>query len=191
MPARRADLRRAALRHLPAQGGGQTRQGRKGVHGRTAPDDAARHVRHQRGRARSGQPVAPVAGHRVRGHPASQRENPAQLPRHPRSRFLVRGAIRHQRPAVRLSRPQETPPEIPDDDVLPRAEFSRCGSGRQRRRQEKRRHKNRHRRGNPQALLRNRGTHGQGSRETRRFAELRFDSGRGGSGKGSRGCPRF
>ena len=51
MPARRPDLRRAAVRHLSAQGR-EERQGRKGVHGRTAPDDAAGHVRHQWRRAR-------------------------------------------------------------------------------------------------------------------------------------------
>ena len=68
---------------------GKQRQGRKGVHGRTAADDAAGHVRHQRRRARRRQPVAPVAGHRVRGHAASERENAAQLPRHSRPRFVV------------------------------------------------------------------------------------------------------
>ena len=47
----KADLRRAASRHLPAQGR-EGHQGRESVHGRTAADDAAGHVRHQRRRAR-------------------------------------------------------------------------------------------------------------------------------------------
>ena len=37
------------------------RQGRKSVHGRTAPDDAAGHVRHQRRGTRHRQPVASFA----------------------------------------------------------------------------------------------------------------------------------
>ena len=34
-------------------------------------------------------PVAPLAGHRLRGDAASQRQNAAHLPRHSRPRFLV------------------------------------------------------------------------------------------------------
>ena len=137
MPARRPDLRRAALRHLPAQGG-KEHQGRKGVHGRTAADDPAGHVRHQRRRARHRQPAAPFARPGLRGNPASQRQEAPVLPHHPRPRFLVRGPVRHQRFALRLSRPQETPPQISDHHVLPRPRL-RLG------------------RGHPQAVLRHRG----------------------------------
>ncbi len=130
--------------------------------------------------------LAPLARHRVRGHAASERENAAQLPRHSRPRLLVRGAVRHERFALRLSRPQKTPPEIFDDDVFPRPELFGRRRQRRRQRQGQRRKNARHRRGNPQALLRNRGTHGQGSRETGRPAESRFDSGRHGRGEGAR-----
>jgi hypothetical protein len=59
------DLWRAALRHVPAEGRGQERQGRKSFHGRTAADDAAGHVCHQWRGTRRRLAVAPLAGHRV------------------------------------------------------------------------------------------------------------------------------
>ena len=49
----------------------------------------AGHVCHQRRRARHRQPVAPVARPGLRGHPASQRQDAAFLPHHPRPRLLV------------------------------------------------------------------------------------------------------
>ena len=76
MPARRHHLRRAALRHLPAQGR-EGHQGGEGVHGRTAAHDPARHVRHQRRRARHRQPAASLARPGLRGHPASERQDAA------------------------------------------------------------------------------------------------------------------
>ena len=91
------DLRRAALRHLPAQGGKGDQRG-KGVHGRTAAHDPAGHLRHQRRRARHRQPVAPLARAGLRGDPASQRQDAAFLPHH--SRTAVPGTRRSSTPAI-------------------------------------------------------------------------------------------
>ena len=62
-------------------------------------------------------------GSRLRSDPASERQDAAFLPHHSGPRLLVRSAVRHQRPALRLSGPQEAPPEIPDHHVLPRPGF--------------------------------------------------------------------
>ena len=73
-------------------------QGRKSVHGRTAADDAAGHVRHQRRRARHRQPVAPLARARLRGHAASERQDAALASAS--SRTAVRGMKRSSTPAI-------------------------------------------------------------------------------------------
>ena len=76
------------------------------------------HVRHQWCRARRGQPAPSLARHRVREQPAPQRQDTVFLPHHPGPRKFVAGsAVRHERPALYLSRPPQTPPEVPGDDV--------------------------------------------------------------------------
>ena len=56
-------------------------------------------------------------GHRLRGDAAPERQAPALLPHHSRPRHLARGAVRQQRPALRLPRPPPPPPEVPDHDA--------------------------------------------------------------------------
>ena len=97
MPARRPDLRRAALRHLPAEGR-EGHQGRKSVHGRTAADDPAGHLRHQWRRARHRQPVAPLARHLLRSHAASERQDAATASAS--SPTAVPGTKRSSTPAI-------------------------------------------------------------------------------------------
>src|SRR5688572_25096932 len=86
--ARRHHVWRAALCDLPAQGR-EEREGRKGVHGRTAADDATRDVRDQWRRAGDCEPVASLAGFGLRSHPAREWQNAAFLPHHSRPWFLV------------------------------------------------------------------------------------------------------
>ncbi len=57
-------------------------------------------------------------------HP-SQWQGALQLPHHSGSRFVARSAVRHQRSALRLSRPPQPPPEVPRDHVPPRARLRR------------------------------------------------------------------
>ena len=72
-----------------------------------------RHLRHQRRRARRRQPVASLAGHRLRIDHSPQRQGALQLPHHSGSRLVARSAVRHERPALHLSRSPQTPPKIP------------------------------------------------------------------------------
>ncbi len=120
VPAGKPDLQRAVARHFPAPRG-KGDEGRKSLHGRNPAHDAAGHVRHQRRGARHRQPVASFAGHRVRIEHPSQRQGALQFPHHSGSRFLDRSAVRHERPALHLSRSPQTPPEISRDHFPPRA----------------------------------------------------------------------
>ena len=69
--------------------------------------------------------------------PAPQRRHALLVPHHPRPRLVARGAVRHQRPALRLSRPPPPPPQVPGHHLPARARL-------------------RHRRGDPRAVLRDR-----------------------------------
>ena len=62
-------------------------------------------------------PAAPFAGHLFRDLAAPQRQDAPLVPHHPGPRFLAGGAVRHQRPALRLSRPPPPPPQVPRHDL--------------------------------------------------------------------------
>ena len=103
---------------------GQVRQGHQGtrrLHGRPAAHDRARHVRHQRHRARHRQPDAPLARRLLRSR---QRQDPLQRQvavrraRHSLSRLVARFRIRRQ---GHHSRPHRPPPQAAGDDAAVRA----------------------------------------------------------------------
>ena len=118
VPGARHDLRRAAQGHHPARGLEQgpgdrgedhpRHQGAGGLLRRHPADDRARHVHHQRHRARHRQPAAPVAGRvlPLRG------QDPLHRADHPVSRVVGGVRVRHQEPAVRPHRPQAQVPGV-------------------------------------------------------------------------------
>ncbi len=71
---------------------------------------AARHLRHQRRRARHRQPAAPLAGRRVRGVHAPERPAPDLRAHHPVPRVVGRVHRRHPRRHLRPHRQEEEVP---------------------------------------------------------------------------------
>ena len=128
VPGARHDLRRAAQGDDPPrrleQGPRDRRQdhprhqGAGGLLRRHPADDGARHLHHQRHRARHRQPAAPVAGRLLPlgGQDALHR------PDHPVSRIVGRVRVRREEPALRAHRPQA---QVPGDGVPARARPAR------------------------------------------------------------------
>ncbi len=99
----------------------QGREGAGRLHGRHAPDDVERHVRHQRHRARHRLADAPFAGRLLRSRPrqdAFVRQAVVCGPHHSLSRLLARLRIRRQRHRLCAHRP---PPQAAGDDDAVRA----------------------------------------------------------------------
>jgi hypothetical protein len=81
---------------------------------------AARLVHHRRRRARRGHPAPPLArasAFEVAPHPNGKLLH--CFPNHSGPRHVAGGAVRQQRPALRLSRPPPSPPEVPHHDAAP------------------------------------------------------------------------
>ncbi len=139
----RHDLRRAAQGHAaarrlrgsrrPAPAQEHHREG--GLPGRAADHDPARHVRHQRRRARRGEPAPPLAGRGVRGGHPPERAAAVLGADHPVPGLVGRVHHRHPRRDLRPHRQEE---EVPGHGAAPRVRL-----------RDQRRH--------PEALLRHEG----------------------------------
>ena len=133
VPAAWHDLRRAAQGDLAAGRVGYRRgyrlavdprhQGAGRLHGRHAPDDAQRHVRHQRHRARDRLADASLAGRVLRprqGKDPFVGQVPLCRPGDPLSRLVAGLRVRRQGPCVRAYRPSA---QAAGDDA---ADGARC-----------------------------------------------------------------
>ena len=131
----KAKLRLDVYEEVEGAEAAQERHREGGLPGRAAHHDPARDVRHQRRRARRGEPAPPVAGRGVRGGHPPQRPAALLGADHPVPGLVGRVHDRHPRRDLRPHRQEE---EVPGHGAAPRL-------------------RPREQRGHPEALLRDEG----------------------------------